>query len=980
MKKIIGLFLFLFVVSAWAQTPHAINYSIEEGLPSSNVYYVFQDSKSYIWFATDVGVVKYNGRDFIHYNTDDGLADNEVFQIHEDQKGRLWFLTLNGKLGFYANGKFHNEKNTPYLKSKMLSGMLQTFLCDSKGTIHITDRMSNVYRLDAQNRVSETTQFAYAPGGLVPNYRVIMCHLESKSGDIRMFMNTGINNSKGQLLLSSGKVVPDLVRSRVSQNGATVYFNFENHIYRIDEHRITWLFSLPKTSAVIISVDVDPVGNLWIGTRKGVYFCQIKDKRWQLRHLFPSLSISKVMRDRNCNYWLSSLEAGALMIPDMGVYSKDALANTKISVLDTDLQKDLWAGGYEGNYYHLTRDSVRAYNIGAGDKNIIKDLLFTPEGFYVTGNQYSLIHVKNFKQAVQMAGNSVYDDGLGNVWFGTVIVLKCPKKVLHSDQWQSLISKNYTEFLKLNKRTNVIAAGEKNDLWLGTNFGLYKYNPTDSIINYTQNGEGLNANIEDLYFDKQHRTLLIASNSQGVLILKDGHIISHFTRRNNLSNNNARAIAKAGANSYWIGTNTGIDKLYLADGKYHIRNFNPVLAIDDQKINDIEVINDTVYVATDNGILYFNQYKDFENKARPDIHLTEFRVNGQPRPWDKKISLPYNQNELTIAFDGISFLNTQQLQYHYKLEGADEIWFTTTNSQINYKALAPGHYTFKVYVTDARNNKSKTSIIRFSIDTPWWKTLPFVALFLLVSIAILLFIWRMRLQKLEHKFNFERKAIQAERDKATLEKQMIELEQKALRLQMNPHFIFNALNTIKGYYAEGNDVKASDYISKFSKLLRMLLENTEQLIPLSKEVEMLQLYIALTQIRYKGKFDYAISVDPNLNPDDTAIPALLLQPMVENAIIHGLAPKKEKGLLQIRFEKKDRQLICTVTDNGIGRSASQKTHKEYISKATEITSERIELLATRETASALSIFDLSDKDGNPAGTEVFIAIPLTTIW
>ncbi len=963
-----------------AQTPHTINYSIEEGLPSSNVYFVFQDRDRYIWFATDVGVVKYNGRDFIHYNTDDGLADNEVFQIHQDNTGRIWFLTLNGKLSFYHNNRFYNEKNTPYLKSKVLSGMLQVFFNDSKGNIYISDRSSNLFRLDGQNRIWETAQLAWSPGYYADS-KYIFNFFES-DGRFRMFLNKGISDNGKRILLPAHPAVPDLVKTRTCRNGSVVYFNSDHIIYAISDKKLSRLFNIPENSAAVISVDYDRLGQFWIGTRKGVYLARRQNGRWIVRHLFPSLSITKVLLDNDGNYWLSSLESGVLLIPDMNVYSMDGLGNTKISMLDTSPDGELWAGGHKGDYYRFAPDSTYSYNIGMDDKNVVKDMLFTPDAFYVIGNQYAFVHSKKVRQTLKLGGNCLYDDGLGNIWMGSVLALKFPKETLNTGKWLAQLSRNYLDILKLSRRTNVIVKGEGRDLWLGTNLGLYKFRtdkPHDSIVNYTGKHEGLNANIEDLYFDRARKTLLLATNSQGIIMMRNDQIISHFTRRNNLSNNNCAAIAKAGANSYWIGTNTGLDKIYLAGGAYHIRNYNAILALKDRKINDIEVVGDTVYLATDNGILYFSQFQNFTSKARPGIRLTEFKVGGRSIPFGKKTVLQYNQNELTIAFDGISFLNSDQLKYHYKLEGADDFWFTTRNTQINYKALAPGDYRFRVYASDARNNKSRTSQIRFTINPPFWKTWPFVLVFLVLSLGILFFIWRMRLRKLERKFSFERKAIQAERDKAHLEKQMIELEQKALRLQMNPHFIFNALNTIKGYYAEGNDVKASNYISKFSKLLRMLLENTEQLIPLTKEIEMLQLYIGLTQIRYKNKFDFAIALDPELNPDDTAIPALLLQPMVENAIIHGLAPKKEKGQLTIGFHKKEQMLVCTVEDNGIGRKASQQAHREYISKATEITSERIALMRTENEHSTIAITDL-ENNGQPAGTRIVIAIPLTTIW
>jgi len=236
--------------------------------------------------------------------------------------------------------------------------------------------------------------------------------------------------------------------------------------------------------------------------------------------------------------------------------------------------------------------------------------------------------------------------------------------------------------------------------------------------------------------------------------------------------------------------------------------------------------------------------------------------------------------------------------------------------------LVPGNYSFSVYCVDAIGVKSTVQTIYFEILAPFWQKLWFVMLCILI-IAFLVYRFILyRLEQLQAKFEIEKTTIQIERDKANLERQMINLEQKALRLQMNPHYIFNALNTIKGYYSEGDSVKASSYISKFSKLLRMLLESGDQAISLASEIEMLNLYIELTKIRYKNIFHYEIVVDPQINASDTAIPTLLLQPIVENAIIHGLAPKTESGFLKITFNKSESNLICIVEDNGIGRKAS----------------------------------------------------------
>ncbi|HLN94060.1 MAG TPA: histidine kinase, partial [Flavobacterium sp.] len=243
-------------------------------------------------------------------------------------------------------------------------------------------------------------------------------------------------------------------------------------------------------------------------------------------------------------------------------------------------------------------------------------------------------------------------------------------------------------------------------------------------------------------------------------------------------------------------------------------------------------------------------------------------------------------------------------------------------------------------------------------------------------------IWKWRLRALDAQFRAERDRIRRERDRARLEKKAAELEQKVLLMQMNPHFIFNALNTIKGYYSERNDDLAGTYITKFSRLLRLLLENAEQQIALTTEIQMLTLYIDLALIRYPDAFDYRIDSGPDLNRDEVAIPTLLLQPLIENAIIHGLAPKKTKGLLEVSFRRDGDHLVCTVQDDGIGRvaSATRNRHRDHDGKAIEITRERLQLMAVTPGETTFKITDRYDENGEAAGTTVTLIIPFKTIW
>ena len=215
------------------------------------------------------------------------------------------------------------------------------------------------------------------------------------------------------------------------------------------------------------------------------------------------------------------------------------------------------------------------------------------------------------------------------------------------------------------------------------------------------------------------------------------------------------------------------------------------------------------------------------------------------------------------------------------------------------------------------------------------------------------------------------------REKAELQNKITELRMLALRLQMNPHFIFNALNTIKGYYGQDKTIEANAFIGKFARLLRLNLDYSDAMIPLDQEIELLKIYLQLSQIRYPHKIDFSIETDPQIRQMEILIPSMLLQPFVENAVIHGVAPKKEPGIIQVNFKLGSGEIIATVQDSGVGRKASAqlKFRDSHKPLATQITLERLQILRKSDEALPLTIQDLYDEKGMPVGTRVTLHIP-----
>jgi len=337
----------------------------------------------------------------------------------------------------------------------------------------------------------------------------------------------------------------------------------------------------------------------------------------------------------------------------------------------------------------------------------------------------------------------------------------------------------------------------------------------------------------------------------------------------------------------------------------------------------------------------------------------------------------YLQRSLTLAMEigalsGIEFAHknysrlyesTGQFQKsleHYKL------YAETKDSLLNEESFRQINEMQIKYETEKKEKEiellsSKNEIQELQLSKNRYLIFGLVGIVLLGTVIAVLFIRQNKLQ-----------ARQKE----------IVLEQKLLRAQMNPHFIFNSLNSIQRLILESNNEDAYEYLEKFSSLMRRILEHSGQsTISLGDEIELLKLYLDLEALRFEDKFEYKIDIPPGLDLADARIPIMIVQPHVENAIRHGLLSKKSRGEIQIDMKQKNGLLMCTVQDNGVGRKKAmeikQKSHPMHKSMGTSITEERLKHLNSKKgNPFSVNIEDLEDDAGNPLGTKVNLSIPL----
>lgn len=950
------LLLFLLLILAnfvYSQNPYAIKYSIDEGLPTSNIYAVFEDSKGYVWFGTDVGALKFDGYNFEHFSTDNGLSDNEVFKFYEDSKHRIWFITLNGKLSFYQNGRFENTNTNQLLKAASNSKMI-TDIFEFEGMIHILYREGRIIKLDMElNNFESSTLGSSLFGYWIKDkqlfYLTIENIVDSHNKEVHSIKDKRDSSLGYRAILHDGEFV----------------FSIKGELFAFDSSGVYRILTLENEDIIHLS---SIEGKLFIGTRTGFY---IKSKS-DVKKYFISDAVSYIDKDSQGNFWITTLNDGIKFVPNFNIsHYKFDLDKIKVNALKKDKRNVLWIGTGDGLYTLNSKNSIKKIT----DNNYINKIRHYENSIYAVGQKKISIIDNTSMKTLNFGANDFYFDAKKYLFSSSVVFKFSPTNLFDFPQIRqknTVNSRVLNKYKIFKKRTNVIKKFEYGSVLFGTSLGLYCYSK-DSIYQVNPLSDELNSTILDIYYNKNSKDLIIATNSKGVSILKNDSIINHFTKKQGLSSNTCYAI-KPFKNDFLIATNKGLDRLVFKNNAYVVESLYRLLGVKNEKVNDVEVVEDTIYIATDKGMFSFILDDIISNETKPKMIIEKVLVNGLESVNLKKLS--NKENNLSVAFIGLSYKDYGNLDYEFKLND-EKKWTKTTSRQIQFKNLPHGTYNLEIRTLDNSNNYSSIKTVSFKILPPFWKTLPFIIVTALFFCLFVYTLFKHRLKKQKQKFELERIAFQVKQEKIELEKLTVQLEQKALRMQMNPHFIFNALNTIKGYYSGGNIDEANSYISRFSKLLRLILENDEHLVSLEKEVEMLELYIKLIQLRYQNSFDYAISVSSNIRVSDIGIPPLLLQPMVENAIIHGIAPSDKKGSIKIHFALDKSKLICTVIDNGIGidkTSLEQKTHHK--SKALHITKERIQLINDSDNPDNFIITGNMDE----TGTKIIIKLPILKLW
>lgn len=962
-------------------------FSTNNGFPSNTIYYVLQDKLNYFWFATNKGLVCFDGYNFKSFNTSDGLADNDIFTICEDTQGTLWFPGYNGDVTYKKDQRFYNKKN-----SKLLSKINTNYI----GLSVKTDKYNNIYyitqkeitKIDIQNQkttkikndvnVSFSSLFNSPTGELF-----------SLSYDTKNVYITNLTKNRVFSFSHKDKMAMPRLNSKGFTIGTTFYYNVKNSLIRVglkDKNFINFK-TFPEE---ILTINYCSQNELWVGTENGLY--KIDNTSGKIiSHWFKGSSVTHVLKDRESNLWITTLNKGVYLISNYNItyYNQDNGLSFNNSTFLKKIDTLLLIGSTDFMFDFISKNQIKTIKgkkiNGVGTiKDFKKDSLnnyyvLTPVSLTVLDQNLNIKLSKNINaKNIIIKKDTLYFGGGGGVSAIRLSDLNLPDKKLDELVYNNKFYFKHTNFL-LSSNHNLLSIGNSGiNLIKGT---IQKYIKTDSLFT---------KNITDAVFINDSN-YIISSSFAGIKYC-NGSQITYINNSNGLVSNFVSAICLDNKSNIWIATNKGVSKLSFKNENnrttYQITNYTHFNKILYPYINDIEFFEDKIWLACENGTYSFTEENLINKNPMPVLNIEEINIGKDLfRSYKNTIKSKPGSNSVLIKYVAISSSLLDNITYEYRTLGIDDVWKKTNQKEIFYAKIPPGEYTFELRAINPFGKKTEIKKISIEITPRYYETGWFKLLLISVFVIIIIVIIRYRLKVIKKNqlikevlLESENKRLALEKEEIQLQNKLLELEQKALRLHMNPHFIFNAINAIHGFYSSGESENGKRYITKFSQLLRLLLENSaNKLISLNTEIEIIQNYCALNELRFSGKYEYNITIDNTVPRNKVLIPPMILQPFIENALIHGIAPSKTKGILRINISKYENYLVCEITDNGIGRAKSKEINskKLYSSTGINVTTERILANFTpKKDLSGITITDLYDNNNEPCGTSVKLYLDL----
>lgn len=956
-RSIINIVLLVFfvfpVLKINAQEKVFRYYTIKEGLPSNSIYRCLQDSRGFLWIATENGVSRFDGIHFKNYSTGDGLPDVDVYDILIDSVQTIWVLPFGKSPAYYniLTDRFENASTQPELNKIEYKSFFRANALRNGG-MAFGNALGDFFIY----RDGKTSVFKNIGKG-VPHKIIdteknkwVLFYRDS----IRYFEN---GEKTGAVVFSTGNNVSEIINDLVyvaDSNKITQYNISTKEIHSVPLTFNIRVLNYTGRDLAVISKN----GNAYILDVKTL---QVKD------NILSNTTVNYVYHDNNNNTWICTKEEGLVKIAAKKIFTSFPYISTQqqnFNCIATN-GNTLLVGNNAGEIFYTHNFSKWNKISLSPEKNIdgwVRKILAVKNGFITVAQNGCYFITDKLKIKKPFAGTQ-------SGGFKTAVKQNDSIVYLGTHSLLMRLNTNTNTYSdSVIKRVTTLSINNSHTVFIGSTEGLFRLQ-NKQLISYAGIRNAFSYRISALAATDD--ILWVGLGSDSIFAIRNEKVIGAWYLGNLFPGNTCKTLYAGNNNDVWVGTNKCLGHIrYSFNNQEFLQIQSTYFTTNDglsgEQVNDISIENDTLYAATSNGVSYFPASLIMPANNIP-VYITSIAI-GNEKNYAVKESyrLRYSQNNIRIEMAGVDFGGLPGIRYQYRVNEGD--WIYTDENFISFPELAPGNYSVEIKAIRRDGQASERSaLITFHINTPFWKnTLFWLVIASLVLTGVVWFVNQRQKQKRKR-----------EVEKITAEQKLTELEMQALKAQINPHFVFNCLNSIKQIIYEKDFRSADKYLDNFSSLLRTTIEQSSvSLIPLHQEMDYLQNYLALEKLRFDERFDYKMEIDVDLNIHKTLIPSMLLQPFIENSIKHGIQPMyNKKGLVKIEFKKENDFLICVVDDNGIGREASgmlqKKSGRNSIGRGMEISQRRASLFKV-----AIDIEDKKNKEGTACGTCIVLRIPL----
>ncbi|MFH0760056.1 MAG: two-component regulator propeller domain-containing protein [Bacteroidota bacterium] len=1004
---------------------------IEKGLSQNSVICILQDQEGYLWVGTWSGLNRFDGYTFRTFTKNQnepqkGLVQPTIVGLAEDRNGYIWAASSVGlnriRKNDFSITQFTAEKNR---SNGMVCDSIFTLFSDRSGNIWI-GTTCGAFILDPDSL--KFTQIEHNPRNIATiSSNKVTAFAQDTSGAIWIGTQHGLNKYNtvtGQIIRyyagqSTGNLASNVISCLTVDANNNLWIGSPAGLHRF--RTISRFFDhfpivndpedfFQSSKNKIICLYNDNKNTLWVGTSESGLLqfdprtAQFSDMRNRLpeNDISPDNSFLTIIQDKNGLYWIGTSYKGMVkLVPDPHAFHEIVRSYSIYGIIEPQ-PGIFWFGTQDGVLIHDREKKTdrflkhQQFNPGSITGNLVTNLINDPPYVWIctrTGlNRYNPVTGKNRAFIAGEGENSVSGkefwnvckDHLGKYWFSSDngISRWDPEtdritNYKHDPDNPNSLSNNYCLQIIESRPGNLL---------ISTQHGLNEFSPqTNQWKVYLPLPDNL-LSISSEYvfgvFRDNQGELWVYTNGGGFCFFDETTgTFERYTIEDGLSDNIVYGIHEDKDGIFWLITNNGLSRFDPRDDKFNIFDVQDGLFSNEFNINSItEGTNGEILLGGVNGAnAFIPQTTTLRTSKTPEIRLSSFIIHADTASYeipvtDTIIRIRSADNTFSISFSLMDYLNPFKNQYTYFLENFDEgpTRLAPGLHQVDYRKVPPGHYVFRVSGTNSLDVPSERLSTTIIVVPAWNETLLFkvliVAAILLIAGLVIFF----RINSLHNRHEMEKQLL-------TIQNELIRSQKFALRSQMNPHFIFNSLNSIQNFVLKNDVDSANYYLSNFSTLMRKVLEYSQyNFITLNEELEMNKLYLKMEHMRFSRKFEMEIRVDPAIDQHLVRIPPMLLQPYLENAILHGLQLIKHKGLLQLLIDDHDTFMTINIVDNGIGRERAKAIRERAGHKSQGLANieKRIQLYNKISVKPiTVKIIDVCDTKGEAAGTRIEINVP-----